>query len=105
MTSKINFKQLIDLYLILDDLKLTPFETFYIDLYKDLRVMNKDDTSFLFGEMYNRQNEMSKISKRNVQKKEKRPSWLSRFFDSFFNLSSYKIWVEYNRQNQKCKKN
>ena len=55
--------------------------------------------------MYNRQNEMSKISKRNVQKKEKRPSWLSRFFDSFFNLSSYKIWVEYNRQNQKCKKN
>lgn len=50
--SKINFKQLIDLYLILDDLKLTPFETFYIDLYKDLRVMNKDDTSFLFGEMF-----------------------------------------------------
>lgn len=50
--SKINFKQLIDQYLNLDDLKLTPFETFYIDSYKDLRVMNKDDTSLLFGEMF-----------------------------------------------------
>lgn len=50
--SKINFKQLIDQYLNLNDLKLTPFETFYIDSYKDLRVMNKDDTSLLFGEMF-----------------------------------------------------
>ena len=28
----------------------------------------------LFSVLYNRQNEMSKISKRNVQKKEKRPN-------------------------------
>lgn len=50
--SKIDFKQLIDQYLNLNDLKLTPFETFYKDSYKDLRVMNEDDTSLLFGEMF-----------------------------------------------------
>ena len=49
---KIDFKQLIDQYLNLNDLKLTPFETFYEDSYKDLRVMNEDDTSLLFGEMF-----------------------------------------------------
>ena len=50
--SKIDFKQLIEQYLNLNDSKITPFETFYIDSYKDLRVMNEDDTSLLFGEMF-----------------------------------------------------
>lgn len=48
----ISFLDLIEEYLNVNELKLSSFETFYTDKYRDLKQMNVEDVKFLYGEMF-----------------------------------------------------